>query len=115
MLLGEIAILVALLEIRIPFRIFAGPLLVLMLAVALSLPAVAQAGPPFIGDDPGTPGDGNWEINVTAYIERHPSERIYNAPVLDANYGWGSRIQTQISGAVSGGWYRRRPDAQRIG
>jgi len=91
--LGEIAILVALLEIRIPFRIFAGPLLVLILAVALSLPAVAQAGPPFIGDDPGTPGDGNWEINVAGYVERHPTERIYNAPILDANYGWGPRIQ----------------------
>jgi len=93
LLLGEIAIRVALLEIRIPFRIFAGPLLVLMLAVALSLPAAAQAGPPFIGDDPGTPGDGNWEINVAGYVERHPSERIYNAPILDANYGWGPRIQ----------------------
>ncbi len=93
MLLGEIAILVALLEIRIPFRIFAGPLLVLMLAFALSLPAVAQAGPPFIGDDPGTPGDGNWEINIMTYTERHPTERIFNAPFLDINYGLGPRIQ----------------------
>ena len=60
---------------------------------ALSLPAAAQAGPPFIGDDPGTPGDSNWEINVAAYNERHPTEHIYNAPILDANYGWGPRIQ----------------------
>ncbi len=64
----------------------------LMLA-ALALPAAAQGGPPFIGDDPGTPGDGNWEVNVAAYAERHPTDRIYNAPLLDANYGWGSRIQ----------------------
>ena len=72
--------------------IFAGLLCVVMLT-ALSLPAAAQGGPPFIGDDPGTPGDGNWEVNVAAYNERHPAQRIYNAPILDANYGWGPRIQ----------------------
>lgn len=67
-------------------------LLITMLA-ALALSAAAQGGPPFIGDDPGTPGDGNWEINVAAYTERHPTERIYNLPILDMNYGWGPRIQ----------------------
>jgi hypothetical protein len=75
---------------KVSARILAAPLLLLL---AFSLPAAAQAGPPFIGDDPGTPGNGNWEINVAAYNERHPTERIYNAPILDANYGWGPRIQ----------------------
>ena len=79
-------------SLKVPARMFAVPLLLVMLA-AISLPAAAQGGPPFIGDDPGTPGDGNWEINVAAYTERHPTERIYNAPILDANYGWGPRIQ----------------------
>jgi len=79
-------------SLRVSVRILAAPLVVVMLA-ALSLPAAAQGGPPFIGDDPGTPGDGNWEVNVAAYTERHPTERIYNAPILDANYGWGPRIQ----------------------
>jgi len=60
---------------------------------ALSLPSAAQGGPPFITDDPGTPGNGNWEINVAAYAERHPDERIYDAPILDMNYGLGDRIQ----------------------
>ncbi len=60
---------------------------------ALSLPAAAQGGPPFITDDPGTPGDGNWEINLMTYTERHPTERIFNAPFLDINYGLGPRIQ----------------------
>ncbi len=32
-------------------------------------------------------------MNVAAYNERHPAERIYNWPILDVNYGWGSRIQ----------------------
>jgi len=81
-----------LLRVKVLVRIFAGPLLFGMLA-ALSLPSAAQGGPPFIGDDPGTPGDGNWEINIAAYTERHPTERIYNAPILDANYGLGPRIQ----------------------
>jgi Putative MetA-pathway of phenol degradation len=69
--------------------------LVTLLAMlfAFALPAAAQGGPPFIGDDPGTPGDGNWEINVATYAERHPTERIYNAPILDMNYGLGPRIQ----------------------
>ena len=60
---------------------------------AFALPAAAQGGPPFIGDDPGTPGDGNWEINVATYAERHPTERIYNDPIIDMNYGLGPRIQ----------------------
>ena len=65
----------------------------LLALLSLATFASAQAGPPFIGDDPGTPGDGNWEVNIAAWAERHPDERIYNAPLLDINYGLGSRIQ----------------------
>ncbi len=67
--------------------------LVLVLWLAFTLPACAQGGPPFIGDDPGTPGDGKWEINIAAASERHSNERIDNDPILDLNYGWGDRIQ----------------------
>src|SRR5262249_12495859 len=74
---------------RLSFTAIAAVLLLFGFARAAS----AQAGPPFIGDDPGTPGDGNWEINVATYAERHPDERIWNAPILDMNYGWGPRIQ----------------------
>ncbi len=70
------------------------PLLPLLaLVAAFSLPAAGQGGPPFITNDPGTPGDANWEINIMAYSERHPAARIFNAPILDLNYGVGSRIQ----------------------
>jgi hypothetical protein len=79
-------------NLKISVRISAAPLSLLILA-ALSLPSAAQGGPPFITDDPGTPGDGNWEINAALYTERHPTERIYNAPILDINYGLGPRIQ----------------------
>ena len=71
---------------NLSFEILACLLPVVMLALAL--PAAAQGGPPFIGDDPGTPGDGNWEINLAGYGERHPIERLFNAPILDMNYGW---------------------------
>ncbi len=64
-----------------------------VLLAALALPAAAQGGPPFITNDPGTPGDGNWENNIMTYSERHPATRIFNAPILDLNYGVGSRIQ----------------------
>jgi hypothetical protein len=65
----------------------------ILIMAALTNPASAQGGPPFITDDPGTPGDGNWEINVATYAELHPTERIYNAPIVDMNYGLGNRIQ----------------------
>jgi hypothetical protein len=89
---APVAVILALLHIKIQIRILSVLPLLAMLA-ALSLPAVAQGGPPFITNDPGTPGDGNWEINIMTYSERHPAARIFNAPVLDLNYGVGSRIQ----------------------
>ena len=53
----------------------------------------AQGGPPLRTDDPGTPGNGNWEINIAATADRRPHERVYEAPLLDFNYGVGDRIQ----------------------
>ena len=64
-----------------------------LILVALSVTGLAQGGPPFITNDPGTPGNLNWEINVMTYAERHPAARIFNSPILDLNYGAGSRIQ----------------------
>ncbi len=87
-------ILAALPQVKFPVRILSVPLLLAMLA-AISLPAAAQGGPPFIGDDPGTPGDGNWEINLMTCTERHPTERIFNARFLDFSYGLGPRIQLE--------------------
>lgn len=61
--------------------------------VAAATLCAAQGGPPLLTDDPGTPGNENFEINVGFTAERHPTERIYNAPLLDIYYGLGSRIQ----------------------
>jgi len=53
----------------------------------------AQGGPPMITDDPGTPGDGHWEINLAWTDERTPGSTEFGLPLLDANYGIGDRLQ----------------------
>jgi hypothetical protein len=55
--------------------------------------ANGQAGPPFRSDEPGTPGNGHWEINIAGIGERNPVEGRYALPNLDFNYGVGDRIQ----------------------
>jgi hypothetical protein len=54
---------------------------------------LAQGGPPLITDDPATPGDGNWEINVAFEVEKRRTQRSYAIPLLDINYGLGDRLQ----------------------
>ena len=53
----------------------------------------AQGGPPFLTDDPGTPGDGHWEINTAWIHEGRPGGQANELPLVDINYGWGERIQ----------------------
>ncbi len=66
----------------------------LLILSGLSTRAVlAQGGPPLITDDPGTPGDGNWEINIAFTTKKRRTVRSYETPILDINYGLGDRIQ----------------------
>ena len=71
-----------------------------LVAVAFALSAaatgVAQGGPPLRTDDPGTPGNGNWEINLAATADRRSQERLYETPLLDVNYGLGERMQLKF-------------------
>jgi hypothetical protein len=46
-----------------------------------------------ITDDPGTPGNGHWEINLAWTDQQLPGSTIEGLPLLDANYGVGDRIQ----------------------
>jgi len=58
--------------------------------------AFAQGGPPLVTDDPETPGDGHWEINL-ATIASHTSGRWeIAAPDADINYGWGEHVQLKL-------------------
>ena len=68
--------------------------LALLLIAALSASiARAQGGPPFITDDPGTPGNHHWEINFGWIANHNPGNASYQTPDIDMNYGWGDRIQ----------------------
>jgi hypothetical protein len=56
----------------------------------------AQGGPPLQTDDPGTPGHRHWEVNVAATLEHTADGTLYEAPLGDANYGVGERIQLKL-------------------
>ena len=55
-----------------------------------------QGGPPLFTDDPGTPGAGNWEVNVALTLDRVPGASTWGTPLVDANYGWGERVQLKL-------------------
>jgi hypothetical protein len=55
-----------------------------------------QGGPPLETDDPGTPGDGRWEINVAGTLEHSAERTLYEAPLADVNYGIGDRVQLKL-------------------
>jgi hypothetical protein len=67
-------------------------------ALCLLLPAHtrAQAGPPLITNDPGTPGPEEWEINlgVMSVLRQHQNQ--YQLPQYDFNYGVGKTIQLTV-------------------
>jgi len=46
-----------------------------------------------ITDDPGTPGDKHWEINVGWSEQKMPGSTLIGVPLVDANYGIGDRIE----------------------
>ena len=66
-----------------------------LLALVLLLPALAwaQGGPPFLTNDPGTPGDANWEINLGSMQSIARGGSVYQLPQLDLNLGLGDRVQ----------------------
>ena len=67
----------------------------MLLAAFLLLAARArgQGGPPFTTDDPGTPGNRHWEINLGWLGQHNPAQSWYQLPDIDLNYGLGDRIQ----------------------
>ena len=49
--------------------------------------------PPMVSDDTGTPGNGNWEINVVLAGDISKDSKTFELPLLDINYGIGDRLQ----------------------
>ena len=72
-----------------------GRVVVATLAFGVSI-AHAEAGPPLLTDDPGTPGDGHWEMNFAWLTERAADARHDEAPLVDLNYGLGERVQLKF-------------------
>jgi len=60
----------------------------------------AQGGPPMLTDDPGTPGNGKWEINI-ADVTQFTSQTVSQFPYSDINYGWGDHVQLKYESALN--------------
>jgi hypothetical protein len=95
--------------LRVPDTTWIGALIT---AALCSFPDASQAqgGPPLVTDDPETPGNGHWEINL-ATIATHTSARwSAAAPDADINYGCGNDVQltAEVPWALvndaGGGW-----------
>jgi hypothetical protein len=52
-----------------------------------------------ITDDPGTPGNRKWEINLAIAFEHRSDETSYDLPAIDLNYGVGEHIQLTLQTA----------------
>ena len=55
--------------------------------------AFAQGGPPYYTNDPGTPGNLNWEINLGYMPFYYSGQSLSHIPDVDINFGVGERIQ----------------------
>lgn len=58
--------------------------------------AMAQGGPPMLTDDPGTPGNGRWEVNFLSTLDRSRGGWVFEAPNVDINYGLGEHLQLKF-------------------
>jgi hypothetical protein len=69
------------------------------LVVFCSGMAVAQGGPPYYTNDPGTPGKNKWEINLGYMPFLYSNQSASHVPDLDINFGLGDRIQLTYENA----------------
>ena len=81
---------------KLPAPLARAALTALSLLLAPSHGGAQGGGPPLVTDDPGTPGNRRWEVNVAFLYESRGSERAFEAPLIDANYGLGDRIQLKF-------------------
>jgi Putative MetA-pathway of phenol degradation len=63
------------------------------------VPAFAQGGPPYYTNDPGTPGNLNWEINFGYMPFLYSNNSLSHTPDVDINFGIGDRIQLTYENA----------------
>lgn len=80
------------------------------LPVFISSLAVAQGGPPYYTNDPGTPGNKDWEINLGYMPFFYRGQSISHTPDVDINFGVGDRIQLTYESA----WLRVQIPTERV-
>jgi hypothetical protein len=56
----------------------------------------AEAGPPLITDDPGTPERGKWEINLAFTYDQNNHRQDLDTPLVDSNYGLTDHVQLKL-------------------
>jgi len=61
--------------------------------------AFAQGGPPYYTNDPGTPGNLNWEINLGYIPFYFNGQSVSHTPDVDINFGVGERVQLTYESA----------------
>ena len=69
------------------------------LLILLCPSVFAQGGPPYYTNDPGTPGNLQWEINLAYLPFLYPDHSIAHTPDVDINFGIGDRIQLTYENA----------------
>ena len=72
--------------------------------------ALAQGGPPYYTNDPGTPGNKNWEINFGYMPFLYSGQSVEHTPDVDINFGVGDRIQLTYESA----WLRVHNPSQPV-
>jgi hypothetical protein len=85
-------------------RLLRSRLVALFFLMAATVSASAQGGPPYLTNDPGTPGHLNWEVNLAYIPFLYPAQSVSHTPDLDINFGVGDRIQLTYENA----WVRVR-------
>jgi hypothetical protein len=61
--------------------------------------ALAQGGPPYYTNDPGTPGPLNWEINIGYMPFLYSDQSVSHTLDVDINFGVGERLQLTYENA----------------
>lgn len=70
-----------------------------LVSMVLGAQLFCAGGPPMMTDGTGTPGNGNWELNLGFKSEHVKGSTRYEAPIVDLNYGLGDRIQLKVESA----------------
>ena len=71
---------------------------------------VGQGGPPYYTNDPGTPGNKDWEINFGYMPFLYSGQSLAHTPDVDINFGVGDRIQLTYESA----WLRLHNPGQPV-